>query len=39
VPGSAALYGGITGETWVEPGVGLADIAAKQATFYDRRES
>jgi acyl-CoA reductase-like NAD-dependent aldehyde dehydrogenase len=33
-----ALYGGLSGETWLEPGVARDDIPKNQAVFYDRKD-
>jgi hypothetical protein len=38
-PGDAfdsALYGGITAETWLQPGIRRADVANHQASFYKK---
>ncbi len=34
----AALYGGITAETWLQPGVKRTDVAEHQASFYKKRD-
>jgi acyl-CoA reductase-like NAD-dependent aldehyde dehydrogenase len=34
----AALYGGITAETWLQPGISRSDVAQHQASFYKKRE-
>jgi hypothetical protein len=33
----AALYGGITGETWMQKGIGRADVPNHQASFYKKK--
>ncbi len=33
-----ALYGGITGETWLKAGIGRADVPAHQASFYKKKD-
>ena len=33
-----ALYGGITAETWLQPGIKRADVADHQASFYKKRD-
>jgi acyl-CoA reductase-like NAD-dependent aldehyde dehydrogenase len=37
-PFDSALYGGITAETWLQPGIGRAAVADHQASFYKRRD-
>ncbi len=34
----AALYGGITAETWLQPGIKRSDVGNHQASFYKRRD-
>ena len=34
----AALYGGITAETWLQPGIKRGDVGNHQASFYKRRD-
>jgi aldehyde dehydrogenase (NAD(P)+) len=33
-----ALYGGITGETWLKAGIRRADVPAHQASFYKKKD-
>jgi acyl-CoA reductase-like NAD-dependent aldehyde dehydrogenase len=33
-----ALYGGITAESWLQPGIKRADVAGRQASFYKQRD-
>ncbi len=33
-----AIYGGITGESWLKAGIGRADVPAHQASFYKKRD-
>jgi acyl-CoA reductase-like NAD-dependent aldehyde dehydrogenase len=33
-----AVAGGLSGETWLEPGIEEAELPANQAVFYDQRE-
>jgi acyl-CoA reductase-like NAD-dependent aldehyde dehydrogenase len=34
----AALYGGVSAETWLRPGLSRADVAAHQASFYKKTD-
>jgi acyl-CoA reductase-like NAD-dependent aldehyde dehydrogenase len=34
----SALYGGLSAETWLQPGIGRADVAARQASFYKKTD-
>ena len=34
----SALYGGITAETWLQPGIQRAAVADQQASFYKKRD-
>jgi acyl-CoA reductase-like NAD-dependent aldehyde dehydrogenase len=33
-----ALYGGITGETWLKAGIGRSDVPGHQASFYKKKD-
>jgi acyl-CoA reductase-like NAD-dependent aldehyde dehydrogenase len=33
-----ALYGGITGETWLQKGIGRGDVSNHQASFYKKKD-
>ena len=33
-----ALYGGITAETWLQPGIARSSVADHQASFYKKRD-
>jgi hypothetical protein len=37
-PFDSALYGGITAETWLQPGIQRGAIAERQASFYKKRD-
>jgi hypothetical protein len=34
----AALYGGLSAETWLQPGIRRADVPSHQASFYKKRD-